>query len=98
MNAHVPELTGISHLDMTVTDVERSERFYTEVLGFRGVERVDKEGFRFAVMRHSGLPHELCVGCPAANDVRIVTSIPACPQHAATVEASERELSARAAA
>jgi glyoxylase I family protein len=64
----VPDLAGISHIDLTVTDVDRSERFYTEVLGFRLVDRVEKEGFRSTVMRHQGLPHELCVGWPAAND------------------------------
>ena len=42
MTAHVPELAGISHIDLTVTDVERSERFYTEVLGFEVGRRVDE--------------------------------------------------------
>lgn len=64
----VPDLAGISRIDLTVTDVNRSERFYTEVLGFRVVDRVEKEGFRSTVMRHQGLPHELCVEWPAAND------------------------------
>jgi glyoxylase I family protein len=68
LNVGVPELAGISHIDLTVTDVDRSERFYTEVLGFELVERVDKADFRLADMRHSGLGAEICVRQPAAND------------------------------
>ncbi len=61
-------MAGISHIDLTVTDVDRSERFYTEVLGFEVLKRVDKAGFRLADMRHSGLGAEICVRQPAAND------------------------------
>jgi len=68
LNAQVPEMAGISHIDLTVTDVDRSERFYTEVLGFEVLKRVDKAGFRLADMRHSGLGAEICVRQPAAND------------------------------
>lgn len=68
MNADVPELAGISHIDLTVTDRDRSERFYTEVLGFEVAKRVDKPDFRLADMRHAGLGAELCVRQPTAGD------------------------------
>ena len=29
----VPTITGVSHVDLTVTDLDRSEAFYTELLG-----------------------------------------------------------------
>lgn len=64
----MPELAGISHIDLTVTDVDRSEHFYTEVLGFEIVKRVEKADFRLADMRHPGLGAEMCVRQPAAND------------------------------
>jgi catechol 2,3-dioxygenase-like lactoylglutathione lyase family enzyme len=68
LNAPVPELAGISHIDLTVTDRDRSQRFYTEVLGFEIVKRVDKPEFRLADMRHPGLAVEVCVRQPATND------------------------------
>jgi len=30
---HTPAITGISHIDLTVTDLDRSEAFYTRLLG-----------------------------------------------------------------
>ncbi len=51
----MPELAGISHIDLTVTDLDRSERFYTGVLGFEVLKRVDKADFRLADMRHPDL-------------------------------------------
>jgi glyoxylase I family protein len=68
LNARVPELAGISHIDLTVTDRDRSERFYTDVLGFEVVRRVDDAGFRLTDMRHRGLGAEVCVRQPATND------------------------------
>jgi glyoxylase I family protein len=66
----MPELAGISHIDLTVTDRDRSERFYTEVLGFEVVRRVDQPdlGFRLADLRHPGVPVEMCVRQPTAGD------------------------------
>jgi catechol 2,3-dioxygenase-like lactoylglutathione lyase family enzyme len=64
----MPELAGVSHIDLTVTDRDRSERFYTEVLGFEVVKRVDKSEFRLADMRHPGLAAEVCVRQPMWND------------------------------
>jgi glyoxylase I family protein len=67
LNAGVPELAGISHIDLTVTDRDRSEHFYTEVLGFEVVKRIDKADFRLADMRHPGLGAELCVRQPTGG-------------------------------
>jgi glyoxylase I family protein len=69
-NDAVPELDGISHIDLTVTDRDRSERFYTEVLGFELVKRVDKPelGFRLAELRHPGIGNEFCVRQPVPAD------------------------------
>jgi glyoxylase I family protein len=64
----MPELAGISHIDLTVTDVDRSERFYTDVLGFEVVKRVDGPGFRLTDMKHPGLAVEMCVRQPSAGD------------------------------
>jgi glyoxylase I family protein len=68
LNACVPELAGISHIDLTVTDRDRSARFYTEVLGFEVEKRVDEADFRLADMRHPGLGIQMCVREPAQVD------------------------------
>lgn len=64
----MPNLAGVSHIDLTVTDRDRSERFYTEVLGFEVVKRVDKPdlGFRLTDLKHRGFPIEMCVRQPTA--------------------------------
>ncbi|HMF82350.1 MAG TPA: VOC family protein [Acidimicrobiia bacterium] len=64
----MPDLSGISHIDLTVTDRDRSERFYTDVLGFEVVKRVDKPEFRLSDMRHDGLDVEMCVRQPVGGD------------------------------
>jgi glyoxylase I family protein len=69
-NDAVPELAGISHIDLTVTDRDRSEGFYTEVLGFELVKRVDKDDFRLSDLRHPslGLGQGICVRQPVPID------------------------------
>jgi catechol 2,3-dioxygenase-like lactoylglutathione lyase family enzyme len=61
LNARVPELAGISHVDLTVTDVERSELFYTDVLGFRVVGRESRADREMVVMTHPGLANGVCL-------------------------------------
>jgi glyoxylase I family protein len=57
----VPELAGISHIDLTVTDVDRSEAFYTEVLGFDVIAREERSDRTMLVMRHTGLANGVCL-------------------------------------
>ena len=40
------KLDGIHHIGVNVSDIDRAEKFYTDVLGFHVVERYDEE------MRH----------------------------------------------
>jgi glyoxylase I family protein len=53
----VPELAGVHHLGLTVTNVERSARWYKDVLGFHEVGRLGDEGDerRKIFLRHDGL-------------------------------------------
>jgi glyoxylase I family protein len=92
LNAQVPELAGISHIDLTVTDVDRSEHFYTEVLGFEVLKLVDKADFRLADMRHSGLGAEICVRQPAANDGTRFDEFRTGPDHLSFAVANRAEL------
>jgi len=53
----VTELAGIHHLGLTVTDVDRSARWYQDVLGFHEVGRLGDAGDdrRKVFLRHEGL-------------------------------------------
>ena len=63
-----PRIEGYGHLDLTVTDGERSVRWWTEVLGFRLVTTVQKQGFRiWEVVHPSGMPVGLVVHDGAAK-------------------------------
>jgi glyoxylase I family protein len=56
----VPEFAGLNHVSLSVTDLDASQRFYTEVLGFlavldTGTARVclhKQTGFALALVRH----------------------------------------------
>jgi glyoxylase I family protein len=48
----VPELLGVSHVSLTVRDLERSERWYADVLGLRRVLLVEEPGHDFVVLLH----------------------------------------------
>jgi glyoxylase I family protein len=64
----VPELAGISHIDLTVTDVDRSERFYTDVLGFLVIDREQRADRTMVLMRHSGLSNGVCLNAHHNTD------------------------------
>jgi glyoxylase I family protein len=61
MIARVTELAGVHHLGLTVLDVERSARWYREVLDFVEVGRLgdDHDERRKIFLRHQGLPIRL---------------------------------------
>jgi glyoxylase I family protein len=88
----VPELAGISHIDLTVTDRDRSERFYTEVLGFEVVKRVDGDEFRLADMQHPGLRNGICVRQPIPGDETRFDELRAGLDHLSFRVASRAEL------
>jgi glyoxylase I family protein len=48
----VTELSGVSHVALNVSDVERSVAWYGEVLGFRPLFRFDTDDFERQVMLH----------------------------------------------
>ncbi len=64
----MPDITGFGHVDLSVTDLDRSEGWYTKVLGAKRVaaQRVDDPGYEvrvfvepqsmtlFALFRHDG--------------------------------------------
>ena len=58
----IPRIEGFGHIDLTVTDGERSVRWWTEVLGFRLLATFGRPGYRVWSMAHpSGLPLGLVV-------------------------------------
>lgn len=48
----MPELTGYHHLSLTVTDLDKSTAWWTEVLGFEVFTRFERDGMTKVVMRH----------------------------------------------
>ena len=48
----MPTLAGYSHLSLTVTDLDKSTRWYTELLGFSLDAEVEGDGFRRNRLRH----------------------------------------------
>ncbi len=48
----MPTLAGYSHLSLTVTDLDKSTRWYREILGFSLDSEVQGDGFRRNRLRH----------------------------------------------
>lgn len=50
----MPTITGVSHIDLTVTDLERSEAFYAELFGLQRIleNRNDEHHYRSVNLVH----------------------------------------------
>ena len=48
----MPELTGPSHIDLTVTDVDRSARWWEEVMGFSRMSSTEQPTLRTCSLIH----------------------------------------------
>jgi catechol-2,3-dioxygenase len=60
-----PRIVGFGHIDLTVTDGERSAKWWSEVLRFREVVSVERPGFQVWGMLH---PSGVYVGLVAHED------------------------------
>lgn len=56
----MPDFTGISHIDLSVSDVEKSADWYVETLGLRRVRRSDLDNRIMVVLLHE--PTGLVIG------------------------------------
>jgi glyoxylase I family protein len=50
----MPQISGYHHLSLTVTDLDKSTAWWTEVLGFEVFTRFERDGMTKVVMRHPG--------------------------------------------
>jgi catechol 2,3-dioxygenase-like lactoylglutathione lyase family enzyme len=70
------ENAGVAHLNLNVSDVARSERFYVEALGFVRLadtsEEVEYEGRRFVLK-------QIVVGRPSGRDLLALSEAPGVP-------------------
>lgn len=48
----MPDISGYHHLSLTVTDLDKSTAWWTEVLGFEVFTRFERDGMTKVVMRH----------------------------------------------
>ena len=46
------EIAGYHHLSLTVTDLDRSTAWWTDVLGFTTLRRFDRDGMTKVILRH----------------------------------------------
>ncbi len=49
----MPDITGYSHVALTVTDVARSKQWWTDLLGIQELFAGDENGITFSVNMHS---------------------------------------------
>jgi glyoxylase I family protein len=45
----MPELTGVSHVTLTVTDLDKSKEWYTDVFGWQPMMDGDEDGIKWTV-------------------------------------------------
>ena len=65
----VPRIEGFGHIDLTVTDGERSVKWWSEILGFRLVRKAEEPGYQIWNMVHpSGVPVGFMVHEDASTD------------------------------
>src|SRR5579863_6257300 len=50
----MPGITGYHHLGLSVTDLDRSTAWWTEVLGFEVFSRFERDGMSKVILRHAG--------------------------------------------
>lgn len=72
----MPKTRGLLHLNLNVSDIERSERFYCEALGFMRIadtsEEVEYRGRRFFLK-------QIVVGHPEARDLLALSQAEGAP-------------------
>ena len=64
-----PEITGFGHIDLTVTDPERSVRWWEQVMGFRLVDHYERPGRKgWAMWHRTGVPVGLMIHDERVSD------------------------------
>jgi glyoxylase I family protein len=64
----MPDLLGVSHVDLTVRHVPTSAAWYQEVFGLEPLMRTDEGDRSAVVMWHQGAKLAICVGSHVGND------------------------------
>lgn len=84
-------LESVNHIARETTDVERSLRFYRDVLGFREVWRPDFD-FEGAWLYNYGVMIHIIKGLPPAREGEISTRADHVAFHTPNIEAVEKTL------
>ena len=50
----MPEFSGVSHIALTVTDLDRSQAWYEDLFGIQKLMEGEEEGIRYCVNIHPG--------------------------------------------
>lgn len=56
----MPDINGVSHVALTVTDLERSKEWYFDLLGLQSLFEGEEDGIKFCVSMHP--PTNLIIG------------------------------------